>query len=93
MRFGRSYKYKGRREGMRIVDRQQFINSIKNKPKQRTKYAKIDPDYTTGAPRLIFDGESTVTLKAYPYLGTYKPVAGHRVKVDDGVVVGNIITV
>jgi hypothetical protein len=76
---------------MRLVDRQKFIQQIKKKPKKRTKYATIDPTYTSGAPCLIFDGESAVTLKAYPYLGTYTPVAGHRVKVDDGVVVGNIV--
>ena len=76
---------------MRIVDRQKFIQQVKKKPKQRTKYATIALDYVSGAPRLIFDGETTATLKGYPYLGTYTPVAGHRVKVDDGVVVGNIV--
>lgn len=76
---------------MRIVDRQKFIQQSKKQTKQRTKYATIDPDYIDGPPRLIFDGETAVTLKPYPYLGTYTPVAGHRVKVDDGVVVGNII--
>jgi len=76
---------------MRIVDRQKFIQQIKRKPKQRVKYATIALDYVDGPPCLIFDGETTATLKAYPYLGTYTPVAGHRVKVDDGVVVGNIV--
>lgn len=76
---------------MRIVDRQKFIKQVKKKPKQRTKYATIALDYVDGPPHLIFDGETTATLKAYPYLGTYTPVAGHRVKVDDGVVISNIV--
>lgn len=39
----------------------------------------IDPDYTSGSPRVTFDGESTMSTKLYPYLESYQPRPGDRV--------------
>ena len=43
------------------------------------RMAKVDPSYSSGLPRLLFDGETVVSQKRYPYLGNYTPVAGDRV--------------
>lgn len=40
----------------------------------------IDPNYSgKGKPRVIFDGENAPSVKTYPYLSSYNPVAGDRV--------------
>ena len=43
------------------------------------KLATIDPQYASGAPRVTFDGELTMSTKRYPCLGTYMPTANTRV--------------
>ena len=55
------------------------------------RFATIDSGYISGRPTLIFDGESTATIKQYPYLSSYTPTAGDRVMVVNGVIIGNII--
>jgi hypothetical protein len=40
------------------------------------KLGKIDANYTSGRPRIIFEGETDPSIKAYPYLSSYTPVAG-----------------
>lgn len=40
------------------------------------KLGQIPSDYSGGRPRIIFEGESTASLKAYPYLASYNPAAG-----------------
>lgn len=41
---------------------------------------KIDPAYNgSGRPKVIFDGSTTVSSKAYPYLSSYTPQANDRV--------------
>lgn len=40
---------------------------------------RVDPAYTSGSPRVTFDGESTMSTKAYPFVRSYVPVAGDRV--------------
>ena len=42
-------------------------------------FATIDPDYTGGNPKVLFDGEETLSSKTYPFLSSYSPVAGDRV--------------
>lgn len=39
------------------------------------KLGRVDPNYSSGRPRIIFEGESVVSGKAYPYLSSYTPVA------------------
>lgn len=68
-----------------------FLDAFKNdKPESIVKFARIDNTYTTGRPRLIFDGEAVRTVKAYPYLSTYTPIANDRVMVVHGVIMGAI---
>jgi hypothetical protein len=43
------------------------------------RIAAIDPAYTTGNPKVTFEGESTLSGKGYPFLSSYTPVAGDRV--------------
>jgi microcystin-dependent protein len=43
------------------------------------KLGTVDPGYTSGSPRVTFDGESTMSTKLYPCLGSYSPAAGDRV--------------
>ena len=68
-----------------------FSNKEIKKEKQNNRFAFIDPDYTTGLPRLVFDGESIPTIKRYPHLSSYTPTAGDRVQVLYGVVQGKIM--
>jgi len=39
----------------------------------------IDPTWVSGRPRIQFDGESAVSVRLYPYLSSYTPVASARV--------------
>lgn len=43
------------------------------------RLATVDPAYASGRPRVTFDGETTLSGKAYPRLSSYVPVAGDRV--------------
>lgn len=39
----------------------------------------IDAAYVSGRPRVLFDGETVLGGKVYPYLASYTPVASQRV--------------
>lgn len=68
-----------------------FLDAFKNEKQPRiVRFATIANGYTTGRPHLVFDGESVATVKAYPKLKSYTPVAGERVVVIHGVVMGAI---
>lgn len=45
-----------------------------------SKMATIDPNYSSGRPRVIIDGETEVGGKRYPYLSSYTPKANDRVE-------------
>ncbi|MFO7295797.1 MAG: hypothetical protein C0P72_007215 [Clostridia bacterium] len=56
-----------------------LISSLNTKEKPFT-LGKIDPAYSgSGRPRVIFDGNTTVSSKTYPYLSSYTPQANDRV--------------
>lgn len=75
-----------------MIRMDEFLDAFKNEDKARlVRFATIEAGYTSGRPRLIFDGESTPTGKAYPKLKSYEPTAGDRVMVVHGVVVGAIV--
>lgn len=44
------------------------------------RLGKIDPSYASGLPKVLFDGETTVSTKTYPYLASYTPAANDRVE-------------
>jgi hypothetical protein len=43
------------------------------------RIAVIDPAYASGNPKVTFEGESTLSVKQYPYLDSYTPQATNRV--------------
>lgn len=55
------------------------------------RFAKVDPNYVSGRPALVFDGETTVTVKKYPYLASYTPAANDRVMLIKNVIIGKIV--
>lgn len=57
----------------------------------RCRFGKIDPAYTTGSPKVQFDGETTVSVKTYKRLASYTPVANDRVMIFEGVILGKIV--
>lgn len=67
----------------------QMLDGMKNK--KTAKFATIDPNYVTGKPCLVFDGELTPTIKTFVYLASYTPVANDRVMVIQDVIVGKIM--
>ena len=77
---------------MPIISRNRFMKTMsEKKPTFAIQYAKIDSAYIEGRPRLIFDGEDIVSLKRYPYVGSYIPKANDRVQIIGGVIQGNIV--
>lgn len=54
---------------------QQIMSSNEN----LFRLGQIAPDYTSGRPSIIFSGETKPSGKKYPYLSSYKPVAGDKV--------------
>lgn len=55
------------------------------------KLAKVDPAYTSGNPRLVFDGETSTSGRTYSKNGNYTPAANDRVLV--GIVNGTPIVI
>lgn len=55
----------------------------------------VDAGYTTGRPRVAFDGETVASVATRPYLASYTPAAGDRVllaRVGHGwVVLGRVV--
>lgn len=43
------------------------------------KFGVVDPSYSSGRPRITFDGETVMSTKQYPYLKHYSPGKNHRV--------------
>lgn len=75
-----------------MIDHEFFISAFKNPKQEKTiQFARVDPNYTSGRPRLIFDGETEVSGKAYPYLASYTPAANDRVMLVKGVIVGKVV--
>jgi hypothetical protein len=63
------------------MNAQEFVRLMGqlNKTGQPYSLGTIDPNYTSGLPKVIFDGESTPSLKAYTYASGYTPRANDRV--------------
>jgi hypothetical protein len=66
-----------------VVDETQaFLEDIRGyvaEDAPRNTIGTIDTGYTTGRPRVLFDGETVLGGKTYPYLASYTPAASHRV--------------
>jgi len=75
---------------------EQFLNLLPQTEKQAAfLLGAIPPDYTSGHPTVIIDGESTATTRTWPYLASYTPTAGDRVLIGvvghSGVILGAVI--
>jgi len=75
----------------------QFIEMMtpKGLDKNIYKLGSIDPAYSSGKPKVMFDGETVVSAKQYPRLASYTPVASDRVLIlsvaNSYVILGKII--
>lgn len=62
---------------------QEFVNLVESlvdrKIKKPYKLGRIDPSYSSGLPRILFDGETQVSTKRYSYASNYTPIANQRV--------------
>lgn len=57
-----------------------FIDALTRPGQCRTNLlGTIASSYTSGRPRVLFDGESVLGAKVYPVLGSYSPAANDRV--------------
>lgn len=60
-----------------------FINIIapfiESKISPAFSLGTIDPAHTGGNPKILFDGETSVSSKQYKYLSSYTPRANDRV--------------
>ncbi|MGE7864523.1 hypothetical protein ACQKOA_26425 [Bacillus mobilis] len=74
-----------------MMDVNEFLDLTDNKtPQVSVKFGKIPANYASGRPTVILDGMTAATVKKYPYLSTYTPVANHRVMIVQGVIIGDI---
>jgi hypothetical protein len=88
-----SYETRGEKGGHHL-NPLDFVKAFGNKEiPNEIKFAKINPNYTTGRPSVIYDIDIlTGTLsKPLPYLASYTPVINDRVMVVKGVIIGKII--
>lgn len=65
---------------MRAEDFVELMRELlqKEQPAQLA-FGTIDPTYTVGLPKVVFDGELTASVKAYPHNRDYTPAASDRV--------------
>lgn len=58
----------------------EFLNIIQpSAQKPSFAFGSIDSAYSSGNPAILFDGETVVSTKTYPFLSSYTPVASDRV--------------
>jgi hypothetical protein len=63
-----------------MITPEQFLRITKNeKAASAFLLGTVDAAYVSGRPKIIFDGETVVSGKAYPYLTSYAPAASDRV--------------
>lgn len=66
-----------------------------NGGEQTRKLGYVSSSYTSGRPKIRFDGETADSTKGYPFLESYTPAAGDRVALvlfnHSWVVIGKII--
>lgn len=63
------------------MDADRFLDVVS--PRKRgerwTRLGKIDPAYSTGLPKVMWDGEANLSTRSYPHLASYSPAADDRV--------------
>lgn len=63
-------------------------NQRDNQKSIKLQFGYVDPAYTSGRPKIIFDGVDGPSVKQYPYIGSI--AANDRVMVLNGVILGKI---
>lgn len=66
-------------------------NNVSFKSKQVRFAVVVDVDDPEGRPRIQFEGETSASVKRYPYYASYTPTVGDAVMVFHGVVQDKII--
>lgn len=63
------------------MNAEEFVSLIAKLNTQEKPFSlgTIDSNYSSGKPRIQFDGESSPSGKGYPYLSSYSPTGGDRV--------------
>lgn len=72
------------------IDARDFLDSVagyanssssgaKSSSDRPVRLGTIDVNYTSGTPKVLFDGESTISDRGYSWVGSYAPVNGERV--------------
>lgn len=61
------------------ITAEDYLISQNKEPKSQFKLGKVDSNYTTGRPRILFDGETQLSSKRYPYMESYTPKQNQRV--------------
>ena len=64
-----------------IPSASEFLSNINNKEYKPFKLATVTALFANNFPQIKFDGESSASLKKYPYLASYTPAIGDRVLV------------
>jgi hypothetical protein len=65
-----------------VIDEHEFLEIIKENRASKSspfRLGSIDAAYASGNPKVLFDGETVVSTKAYLYLSAYQPAASDRV--------------
>jgi hypothetical protein len=65
-----------------VDDTQDFLEDVRDyvaEDAAKHTIGTVDTGYSSGRPRVLFDGETVLGGKTYPYLASYTPVASHRV--------------
>lgn len=64
-----------------MIDTHEFVDLISqlNDSPKSFLLGKIDSGYTTGKPKVVFDGETSPSTKTYTYLDSYSPKPNDRV--------------
>jgi hypothetical protein len=69
-----------------------FLDLMDEKKIDKTvRFGKIDPSHVSGRPKVLFDGNSTVSTKKFPYVSSYTPAANDRIIVLKNVIIGKIV--
>jgi hypothetical protein len=79
-----------------MITPEEFLKINGDDKESNFKLATVDPAYTTGLIKLIFDGESAVSEKGYMFLSSYEPAPNDRVLLikvaDTYIVMDKIVT-
>lgn len=62
-----------------MFNAEEYLIDQQQKKPDSFKLGKIDPFYTSGRPKVLFDGETVPSSKRYPYIDSFIPSANKRV--------------